>query len=531
MTPRTIGLLVLALATAGCAVGPRYAPPKPPLPASWAEAVPESSPASLERWWASFQDPILDRLVARAAAGNLDLKIAAARVREARGARSIAAAAALPQIEAEGGYARTRRSEAVPPFKSAAAEGSPFGGREQDVFEMGFDASWEIDLFGGVRRDKEAALADVQAAQEAERDVLVTVLAEVARTYAELRGAQRRLEILEDTLQSERDTLDLVQTRFEAGLAAHLDVSRADGLLESTSAQAPVLEASIRQAIHRLGILLGVEPAALLEELQPRRPIPLVPPGLPVTLPSELLSRRPDLRRAEREVAAATARVGVARADLFPRFSIRGSLGRLSEDASDLDAGKSQFWSLLPGFRWPLFSGGRIRARIRAQTARQEQAALQYEKAVLIALEEVEDALVAHTREQRRQQSLRNAAAAERRALDLATQRYTGGLESFLSVLDAQRAVLAAEDQLARSDRDNVLTLIAVYKAFGGGWSPEADDPAGQHGPESADLAAPVVPYSNRAGGAVRSAPPHRPRPGPGRKHAAPQRADAPQTT
>ena len=343
------------------------------------------------------------------------------------------------------------------------------------MFELGFDASWEIDVFGGVRRDKEAALADVQASQEAERDVLVSVLAEVARTYAELRGAQRRLAILDDTLESERDTLGLVRARFQAGLASDLDVSRAEGLLEATSAQRPLLEASAKAAMHRLGVLLGEEPAALLAELQEPQPIPLVPPEVPVTLPSQLLSRRPDLRRAEREVAAATARVGVARADLFPRFSIRGSLGRLSEDVSDLDSGRSQFWSLLPGFRWPVFSGGRIRARIRVQTARQEQAALQYERAILTALEEVENALVAHVRERRRQDSLRSAVAAERRALELATKRYTGGLESFLSVLDAQRAVLVTEDQLARSDRDNVITLIAVYKAFGGGWAPELD--------------------------------------------------------
>jgi multidrug efflux system outer membrane protein len=475
MKRRTIAaspLLLLALAR--CTVGPRYVPQPPQVPSAWSEPAPESPGRreSLERWWATFQDPTLDRLVGRALGGNLDLKLAAARVREARAARGIAASAALPQVDVQGGYGRTQRSEAVPPFKSTPpAGGSPFGPRVQNVFELGFDASWEIDVFGGVRRDKEAALADVQASQEAERDVLVTLLAEVARTYAELRGAQRRLQIVDDTLRSERDTLGLVQTRFEAGLATYLDVSRAEGLLAATAAEPPVLDRAAKAAIHRLGVLLGEEPRALQKELEGHAPIPLAPPEIPSTLPSELLSRRPDLRRAERQVAAATARVGVARADLFPRFSISGSFGRLSEDASDLDSGRSQFWGFFPTVRWPIFSGGRIRANIDVQNARQEQAALQYEKAVLTALEEVENALVAYARERLRQESLREAVTAERRSLELATERYTGGLESFLSVLDAQRAVLLAEDRLAQSDTNRALSLIGVYKALGGGWS------------------------------------------------------------
>lgn len=482
MTLRALGLALGAVASAGCAVGPRYAPPKPSVPSRWSESVTvAASVKTLESWWASFQDPTLDHLVARALEGNLDLKIAAARVREARAARGIAAAAGLPQVAFDGAYARTQRSEAVPPFKAAAPAGSPFGPREQNAFELGFDASWEIDVFGGVRRDREAALADVQASQEAQRDVLVTLLAEVARTYTELRGAQRQLEILDETLRSQRDTRGLVEARFDAGLATALDVSRAEGLIATTTARRPPLERLAKEAVHRLGVLLGQEPGALLVELEEARPIPTAPPEVPNSLPSELLARRPDLRRAERELAAATARVGVARADLFPRFSIVGGFGRLSQDAADLDSGKSQFWSFIPSVRWPIFSGGRIRANIRVQGARQEQALLRYEKAVLTALEEVENALVAHAREGRRQDALREAVVAERRALDLATHRYTGGLENFLSVLDAQRAVFAAEDQLAQSEKNGALTLIALYKALGGGWSVDGDaPPAGQ---------------------------------------------------
>jgi outer membrane protein, multidrug efflux system len=223
--------------------------------------------------------------------------------------------------------------------------------------------------------------------------------------------------------------------------------------------------------MYRLAVLLGKEPGALAPELETPQPIPAAPPEVPPTLPSELLSRRPDLRRAERELAAATALVGVARADLFPRFSIVGSFGRRSDDAGDLGSGASQFWSVIPAVRWPIFSGGRIRASIRVQGARQEQALLQYEKSILTALEEVENALAAHSRERARQESLRAAVEANRRALDLATERYTGGLESFLSVLDAQRSVYAAEDELVQSERNAAVSLVAVYKSLGGGWS------------------------------------------------------------
>jgi outer membrane protein, multidrug efflux system len=474
---RVVGLSLLFPFALACAVGPRYRTPESQLPAAWTEA-PEvratRNDAALGRWWAEFHDPTLDVLVARAVAGNLDLKIAAARVREARAARGIAASAGLPQVDAAAAYSRSQRSEAVPPFKSADGANSPFGQREQNAFEVGFDASWEIDVFGGVRRDKEAALAQVQAAEEARRDVLVTLLGDVARSYLELRGTQEQLAILEKTVSSERETLDLAKARLDAGLATELDVARAEGLLDATESRRPVLERMARQAIYRLGVLVGDEPAALATQLETTASIPLLPPEVPVTLPSELLSRRPDLRQAERELAAATARVGVARADLFPRFSITGNFGRLSEDAGDVGSGSSQFWRLMPVVRWPLFSGGRIRANIRVQDARQEQALHQYEKSILTALEEVENALSAYARERVRAQSLRGAVAANRRALDLATDRYTGGVESFLSVLDAQRSVYAAEDQLVESQRNTAVSLVAVYKSLGGGWSSES---------------------------------------------------------
>src|SRR5262249_10268277 len=296
------------------------------------------------------------------------------------------------------------------------------------------------------------------------------------------------------TVRSEQDSLDLAKARFEAGLGIDLDVARAEGLLQATEATRPVLERRAREAVHRLGVLLGQEPAALAAGLDLSQSIPAVPPVVREALPSELLSRRPDLRRAERELAAATARVGVARADLFPRFSIVGGFGRRSEEAGDLGSGSSQFFFLVPAVRWPIFSGGRLRANIRVQEARQEQALRQYEKDILTALEEVENALSAHLRERAREASLRRAVAANGRALDVATERYTGGLESFLSVLDAQRSLYAAEDELVQSERNVAVSLVAVYKALGGGWSFDQVASATQQAAETGRVAAAPLP-------------------------------------
>jgi NodT family efflux transporter outer membrane factor (OMF) lipoprotein len=477
-----LAILTLAPLVSACAVGPKYTPPRPEMPASWHEAPVTSGafdPSALERWWTAFQDPVLDDLVARAIDGNLDLKIAAARVREARAARGIAASAALPQVDVAAQGARSERSIAVPPFNGASGGPSPFGPRTQNVFEAGFDATWELDVFGGVRRDVEAAVAQAQAAEETRRDVVVTLVADVARNYAELRGTQRQLEILDATVRSQQDTLDLAKTRFDAGLGAALDVERAAGLLEATKSRRPELERDAVRAIYRLDVLIGEQPGGLAPTLDTPSPLPAHSPQLPGLLPSELLARRPDLRRAEREVAAATARVGVARSELFPRFSIGGNFGRRSEDLSDVGSTGSQFWFLVAGVRLPILTGGRIRANIEVQDARQDQASQQYEKAVLGAVEEVENALSANTRERRRLETLSASVAANRRAFDLATERYTGGLENFLSVLDSQRAVYATEDAQAQSETNAMVSLIALYKALGGGWTMETNSSPG----------------------------------------------------
>ena len=448
----------------GCAVGPNYQRPEIATPKAFSEGKAEG-PKSFERWWTSFHDPMLESLVSRAVEGNLDLRISSARIREARAARGIAIAAGLPQLSASGGYSRSKQLVARVDGVALAEGASP-----RNVFEAGFDASWEIDVFGGVRRDAEAAQAQVQAAEEAREDLLVTLVADVARNYIEMRGAERQIEIVDQTVEAQNESLALAQARFESGLGAELDVTRAEGLVAATLAQRPALEALRRQSALRIGVLLGRDPESLLAELEAPGTLPPAPPEVPQVLPSELLSRRPDLRRSERELAAATARIGVAKADLFPRFNILGAFGRRSSDISSLNA-SSQFWS--GGFfvQWPIFAGGRIRANIHMQEARQEQALLRYEEAILIALEEVENSLTAHERELRRQESLRTSVAANRRALELATERYTSGLENFLAVLDAQRSVYAAEDQLVQSQRNVAVALIAVYKALGGGWT------------------------------------------------------------
>ena len=328
-------------------------------------------------------------------------------------------------------------------------------------------------MFGGVRRGVEAAEHDIEAAVEDRHNVLLTLISEVARDYVDYRGFARQIEIAKENVAAQEETLAVTRRQFEAGLktATELDVARAQALVFSTQSQIPALETSLRQTAHAIAILLGKEPNALTQELGASRPIPsAVIPVVPIGLPSDLLRRRPDIRRAERQLAAATARIGVATADLFPKFSLTGSLGLESSKFKDIANYGSHFWSIGPSVSWPVLDFGKIRANIRVQNALQEQAMTAYESAVLIALGEVEDTLVAYGREQVRRQDLSNSVGANRRAVSLARQRYDAGLTDFLSVLDAERSLYAAQDQLIQSDRLVSTNLVALYKALGGGW-------------------------------------------------------------
>lgn len=475
---RSLFLFMMSLSS--CTVGPDYRTPDLPLPATWSEAAQsEEQPqaADLIQWWTTFRDPVLNTLVERAVRTNLDLREAVSRVIEARGSLGATKSERWPMVDLLGSYSRLRQSENTS-TSSTFASGSggllgerPSGSLESELFQTNFDTSWELDLFGRVRRSVEAAAADLAAAEEDRRDVLVSLLAEVASNYVELRGAQRQLTVTRNNIAAQQQTVELTQARFEAGLTSALDVAEAEAQLATTQAQVPTLEISLKKTIHRLGVLLGQEPGSLLVELSPEQPIPTAPLDVIVGLPSDLLRRRPDIRKAERELAAATARIGVATADLFPSFSLNSNtLGFQSASLSDLALASSRFWTVGPTVSWPFFDAGRIRANIQIKTALQEQTLAQYEKTVLTSLEEVENALVAYAREQARQRALAEAVEANQRALSLANERYIRGLGDFLNVLEAQKALYNTEDKLVQSERTVVTNLIALYKALGGGW-------------------------------------------------------------
>jgi multidrug efflux system outer membrane protein len=420
-------------------------------------------------WWKVFHDPRLDSLIERALVGSHDLRIATARLREARAQRSAAFWDLGPTVDAQASFRDNRLSKNAQAFPDAEVN--------THLYDANFDAGWELDIFGGKRRAWEAARAGVAASEEDRRDVLVSVLAEVARNYMEVRGFQRRLAIARTNIASQQTALKLTQERFKGGVSGELDVTQAAGLLAGTQSQLPTLEASLKQAMHRLGVLLGQEPDALVKDLSQEAPIPITPPEVPVGLPSELLRRRPDVRRAEQLLAGATARIGVQTAELFPKFSLFGTAGLQSLSASDWFANDSRFWSVGPTVSWRLLDFGRIRSQIQAANAREEQALAAYEKAVLTSLEDVENALVAYTKEKERYRSLQEQVDATRRAVELAKERYTKGVADFLNVLDAERSSYLAEDNLVQSERTIDVNLIALYKALGGGWEGRKEKP------------------------------------------------------
>lgn len=468
--------ILLALFFAGCSVGPNYKEPALAVPAVWNEAQQkgvETRPAELARWWTAFEDPLLNSLVDRAVRSNLDLRVAEARIREARASRTVIAAGAWPRLETSGSYTRSRRSESALDIPSQAGVGDIAAPRiksEGNFFTVGFDANWEIDVFGGVRRGVEAADATIEATEYSRRDVLVSLLGDVAKNYIDLRGAQRRLAVARANLKTQQDSLDLTRVRFNAGLASDLDVARAEAQISTTAAQIPTLESVLKEAAYSLDLLLGLTPGGLWGELEKELAIPSLPPEVLVGLPSDLLRRRPDIRFAERQLAAATAQVGSAIADLFPKFFLTGAGGLQSISASDWFTGQSRYWSIGPTISWPIFDAGRIRANIEIRNAQQEQALNQYEKAVLAALGDVEKSLINYSQEQVRHRSLNDAVASNRRAVEMANELYVHGLNDYLNVLDSQRALYVTETELAQSEATMASNLVALYKALGGGW-------------------------------------------------------------
>lgn len=470
---RLLSLGVLGVFLAGCAVGPMYKKPEAKVPQKWQasqETIAVSQTGDLTRWWTTFNDPVLNDIVERAVKSNLDLRLAEARIREARAVRGVTESDRWPSIDASASQSRSRTSEKQP---RSASRGGVSGGKEYDTYQAGFDASWELDLFGAVRRAVEAADADIAASVEARRGVLVTLLGDVARNYIEARGLQRQIIITRENIRLQQETLDIVRIRYKAGLNNYLDVTRAEQLVAGTTSQLPSLETALKQAIHRIGVLLGQGPTAMMEQLAEERPIPASTTGVPLGLPSDLLLRRPDIRQAERDLAASTARIGVATADLFPRFSLTGSFGLQGGEARDLGFSSSRFWSVGPSVRWPVFDAGRIRSNIKVQDERQEQALTRYEQAVLRALEDVENGLVAWSREQERCGSLAEAVTAGRQSLSMSTELFTKGLINFLDVIVVAQSLVDAESRLAQSETAVSSNLVALYKALGGGWEVE----------------------------------------------------------
>jgi NodT family efflux transporter outer membrane factor (OMF) lipoprotein len=471
-----VSIMVSALSTACATVGPDYEEPVLDPSIQWSgetsigtSRVISSNPldtATLNQWWKTLHDPLLTQLIDRASTGNLDLRVATTRIREARAQRGVSNADRFPTLNASGGSSRSRFSE------NGFYENSPFAGSTNTLYKAGFDASWEIDLFGRIQRQEEAAQANLEFSEENYRDVLITMSSEIALNYLEIRTQQARLSVAEANRDSQVSSVDLVRSRVDAGETARLDLEQALTNLELTRSTIPSLEISLAQAKNRLSVLLGQPPGVVDVELVERRPIPLASPQVAVGIPAEVLRRRPDIRRAERYLAAATAKIGIATADLYPSLTLFGSVGLESLDAGNFLSSASSVFNVGPSLKWNVFDTGRTRHNINIVSVQQERALIAYEAAVLKALQDVENSIVAYAKEMVRRQSLMDAEKSARNVLAIAQNLYDGGETDFMSVLDSQRSLLNLQDQLAASNGQVTTNVISLFKALGGGWTP-----------------------------------------------------------
>jgi len=482
-TPLVAGLV------AGCTVGPDYKKPDMPVPAAYNAPLQVQAPLSLPvaesvdltAWWTQFHDAELESLITRALAQNPDQLTAESRVREAREQEVIAGAAGLPQVNAIGN-ALHLHSNSNPLGQLSGGQGgsgaASSGSSSTDVkiYSAGFDATWEIDIFGGIRRSVEAAEVGSEAARWQMRDGEVSLTAEIATDYVSLRADQARLAILDAEVKSQQDTLNLIAARARAGFVTELDVNQQRQLLVSTQAQRPSLVADMMAMRHAIAVLMGQEPGALDAELNATAPVPPVPPRLPVGLPSDLLRARPDIRMAERKLAQATANVGVAVADLYPKFDLIAALTVTSSHVSSLFSGASLGELGAGSITFPIFHGGQIHANIHAKEEEEKQAYYAYQKAVLGGVQNAEDALVRYETEQQRFVALEQGAKTAETSTGLALQQYRAGLVIYISVLQAQTTQLTAEDNLAQSRAALTANLVSLYKALGGGWKEDDKD-------------------------------------------------------
>jgi NodT family efflux transporter outer membrane factor (OMF) lipoprotein len=472
--PRQIAAgLSAALILSGCAaVGPNYLRPAVPVPNKWQSPTVDASASSVDNaglahWWRAFHDPVLDQLIQRALTNNKDLKQAKARLLEARARRGLAQADRFPTLGANASASRNGSSKEL---------GS---GLTSNQYTSGFDASWEMDIFGGKRRALEATSAQVEASEADLSAVQTSLTAEVGVNYLNLRAYAARLAVAQANLAIQTETRDIAQWRYQAGLTSSLDREQATSALEQTRAQIPVLETSLAQTKNQIAILLGINP----QDLPPfaTAPIPQADAMMNTGVPADLLRRRPDIRRAERQLAAQTAQVGVATAAQYPDFSLAGSIGLASLTSGNLFTAGARTFSIGSNASWTLFDAGRIHQNIQIQNALQAQALAQYESTVLTAFGEVENALIAYTREQERRAALTKAVAAAQSAEALARSQYAAGLIDFQSVLDTQRSLLTLQDLLVTSEAAVSSSLIQLYKALGGGWvanPPPTDHPS-----------------------------------------------------
>ena len=465
-----------ALLVTGCTVGPDYQQPQLSVPQRYIEAPAGASVsgADLTSWWRGFGDPRLSALVESALAQNLDAAAAATRIREARALERAAGASALPELAAQGSVTRQRISENAIPIPPGSGGSGAFGlpGQEFTTWRVGFDAGWEIDLFGRNLREREAARARTGAAVWDRRDVEISVAAEVASAYLRLRTLQAQIANAQAELDREQRFERLISARARGGLVTGEDVARRSSERAAAAAAIPNLQAQAKAQIHALGVLAGTTPDALAGQLAPAAALPAAP-AVPAGLPSDLLRRRPDIRSAERELAAATADIGIAVAELYPRFSLTAAPALVSIALGSLLEWSSRSFTAGAAIDWPLFDGGRRRATVEARTARQEQALIAYRKAVLTALQDVEDALSRISGDRERLERLEEAIGAARRAEDIARTRYRGGLVTYSDVLLAQARRLSLEEQLIETNGALARDTVSLFKALGGGWQSE----------------------------------------------------------
>lgn len=473
--------LSLTLLMSGCTVGPDYKPPIVPAPKQWSEATKDKQtelplPARPDKWWQTFNDPVLNRLITDAIAANLDLKQALVRIQDARAQRWVTITAGLPSITGQSNASRrfnnintTSQTAGTP----ATSGGFGVGNQLINIFQLGLNAQWDLDFFGGVRRAIEAADANVGSEIENSRNVLITLLGDVASNYITLRANQQLIAITRENFNSQQETVRLTQIRQQAGFASMLEVAQAQSQASATEAFLPVYETIVKQSIHAISVLLGRDPGALTFRLDQSDTIPAIATAAIPDLPSELLLRRPDIRHAEQLIAAANANVGVATAELYPRVNLSAFLGLQNTRITDFTpVGKS--WSTASSLTLPIFNWGRINANIKSKRAQFDMAYLTYQSTVLTAFKEVEDALVAYSKEQQRYKSLAQAVAASQLAVQMADERYHRGLTTFLDVLQTQQALFQTQRTLVDSEALLSTDLVVLYKALGGGWQTEA---------------------------------------------------------